>query len=126
MNAVRFLDRIIDAIRQRDSAQFLNNANCFLNILRHFVHSIFACVFAVHFGAVQGVAADIALIVVAVDLGAAASQAASPVMRALGQDYRTGVFLFWQWRWRSVKVTASATVQGVAGRTLSARHHHAA
>lgn len=125
MDAIRTLDRIADAVRQRDSTQFLNYAHRLLNVLRRFVHSVFARV-AVHLGTVQGVAANVALIVVAVDFGAAAGQASGPVVRAIRQYHCTSVLFLWQRRRRPVKVAASAAVQSIAGRALAARHHHAA
>lgn len=124
MDAIRFPDGLVNAVRQRDPTQFLNYAHRLLNVLR-LVHSVLARV-AVHLGTVQGVAANVALIVVAVDFGAAAGQASGPVVGAVGQHHRAGVLLLRQRRRRSVKVTASAAVQSVARRALAARHHHAA
>jgi len=90
------------------------------------MHAILTRYVAVRFGAVQRITANVALVVVAVDLGTAAGQATGSIVRARRQYHRAGILLLRQ-RWRrTVQVAAGAAVQGFAGRALSAGHDHTA
>ena len=75
---------------------------------------------------VQRVAADVALVVVAVDLRSAAGQAAGAIVLIAREDDRAGVVLLLGKRRRcAVQIAAGPAVQRVARRTLPAGHHHA-
>jgi len=69
------------------------------------VYSILACI-----ATVQGVAADVALVIIAVDFGTAAGDTAGSVVRAVGQYHRASVLLLRQRRRRTIKVAARTAV----------------